>query len=71
MRPEKEGHGEEGKEGERERASMHTGRKDVIAGQEWEGGSGKKGGGGREEGLTCQGRKIHNFIHTYLVSTTF
>jgi len=53
MCPEEEGHGEEGKEGERERASKHTGRKDVIAGQQWEGGEGEEGGKGREEGLSC------------------
>ena len=57
MRTEKEGHGEEGKEGERERASKHTGRKDVIAGQQWEGGKGKKGGRGGRRACPARGGK--------------
>jgi hypothetical protein len=69
MFPEKEGHGGggEGEEGGRKRrASKHTGRKDVIAGQEWKGVSRKEGG--REgRGLVLPGEE-NTQLYTYVSS---
>lgn len=71
MRSKKEGLAECTREGQQRTARKPPRRKVVIAGQEWGVGMGKEWVSGKEEGLSCQGRKIYNFIHTYLVSTNF